>query len=120
MIAFTAERVNTKKNFKTKGKTTMIDLTPVVQTVVMLVSALITCFLIPYIRAKADAEKLAKIQLWVNVAVEAAEQLYSGTGRGKEKKEYVVNFLNQKGFTIDADSIDKLIESAVLKLKLSE
>ena len=98
----------------------MIDLTPLVQAVVTLAAALITSFLIPFIRSKVTTEKLANIQLWVTVAVEAAEQLYSGSGRGAEKKAYVVEFLNSKGFTLDTDSIDKLIESAVLELKLTE
>ena len=54
--------------------------------------------------------------MWVTVAVEAAEQLYVGSGRGAEKKAYVVQFLQEKGFTLDPDSLDKLIEAAVFNL----
>lgn len=43
-------------------------------------------------------------------------QLYVGSGRGAEKKAYVVQFLQEKGFTIDPDSLDKLIEAAVFNL----
>ena len=39
-----------------------------------------------------------------------------GSGRGAEKKAYVVQFLQEKGFTIDPDSLDKLIEAAVFNL----
>ena len=46
----------------------------------------------------------------------AAEQLYTGSGRGAEKKAYVVEFLNSKGFKIDAETLDKLIEAAVFNL----
>ena len=53
------------------------------------------------------------------MAVEAAEMIYVGTGRGEEKKAYVVQYLNSKGYTLDADSINNLIESAVLALKNS-
>ena len=53
----------------------------------------------------------------MKVAVEAAEMIYVGTGRGEEKKAYVVQYLNSKGYTLDADSINNLIESAVLELK---
>ena len=52
----------------------------------------------------------------LTVAVEAAEQLYTGSGRGAEKKAYVVEFLNSKGFKIDAETLDKLIEAAVFNL----
>lgn len=55
-------------------------------------------------------------RMWVTVAVEAAEQLYTGSGRGAEKKAYVVEFLNSKGFKIDAETLDKLIEAAVFNL----
>ncbi|MBS6833541.1 MAG: hypothetical protein KH216_12100, partial [Clostridiales bacterium] len=36
--------------------------------------------------------------------------------RGAEKKAYVVEFLNSKGFKIDAETLDKLIEAAVFNL----
>lgn len=35
---------------------------------------------------------------------------------GKQKKEYVLEYLNKKGFTVDYDTIDNLIENAVLEL----
>lgn len=45
--------------------------------------------------------------------------IYNGTGRGAEKKTYVLNYLNEKGYKLDLDTIDNLIESAVLELKKS-
>ena len=94
----------------------MIDLTPIMEAIIALVVAVITAFVIPWLKGKIDADKLEQIKLWVTVAVEAAEQLYNGTGRGEEKKAYVVKFLQEKGFTIDPDSLDKLIEGAVFNL----
>ena len=44
------------------------------------------------------------------------DRLYTGSGRGAEKKAYVVEFLNSKGFKIDAETLDKLIEAAVFNL----
>ena len=64
----------------------MIDLTPIVEAIVALVAAVITAFVIPWLKGKIDADKLEEIELWVTVAVEAAEQLYVGSGRGAEKK----------------------------------
>ena len=94
----------------------MIDLTPIMEAIIALVVAVITAFVIPWLKGKIDADKLEQIKLWVTVADEAAEQLYNGTGRGEEKKAYVVKFLQEKGFTIDPDSLDKLIEAAVFNL----
>ena len=89
-----------KKAKENKKGFTLAELLIVV-AIIALVVAVITAFVIPWLKGKIDADKLEQIKLWVTVAVEAAEQLYNGTGRGEEKKAYVVKFLQEKGFTID-------------------
>ena len=59
------------------------------------------------------------MQMWVNIGVKAAEMLYVGKGRGEEKKAYVTKFLNSKGYTLDAASIENMIEAAVLEMQNS-
>ena len=98
----------------------MVDLTQIIVAVLTLVISLITAFLIPYLKTKVCAEKLDTIKFWVNIAVEAAEMIYVGTGRGQEKKDYVVQFLNSKGFTLNVTEIENLIEAAVMELKLEQ
>ena len=98
----------------------MIDLTPIITAVLTLIISLISAFLIPYIKAKTTDKQFKTIKLWVQVAVQAAEMLYVGSGRGEEKKKYVLDFLNSKGFTLNTEEIDNLIESAVLELKQAE
>ena len=98
----------------------MVDLTQIIVAVLTLVISLITAFLIPYLKTKVSAEKLDTIKFWVNIAVEAAEMIYVGTGRGQEKKDYVVRFLNSKGFTLNVTEIENLIEAAVMELKLEQ
>ena len=95
----------------------MIDLTPVVNAIIALIAAAISVFLIPWIKEKIEAEKLNQIMGWVTIAVEAAEQIYRESGMGAKKKAYVLDFLAKKGITLDLDSIDAMIESAVLDLK---
>jgi hypothetical protein len=95
----------------------MVDLT---QVIVALLTLAVSAFLIPYIKSKVSAEQLDAIKFWVNIAVEAAEMIYNGTGRGEEKKAYVVKFLNSKGFTLNPEEIDNIIEAAVLELKLEQ
>lgn len=94
----------------------MIDLTPFVIAVLTLIGTLITSMLVPYIRSKTTAQQQETIKMWVDIAVMAAEQLYKGSGRGEEKKQYVITFLEKQGFKIDFDAIDAMIESAVFDL----
>lgn len=53
----------------------MIDLTQFTCAVVSFGFALIVVKVIPYIKNKCDAEKLAQISMWVKFAVDAAEQM---------------------------------------------
>ena len=97
----------------------MTDLTELILAVLTVVFTAISTFLIPYIKRKTTAAQYAEIQKWVTIAVDAAEMIYKGTGRGQEKKEYVLSFLNSKGYKIDTESIENMIEAAVLSLKTS-
>ena len=40
----------------------------------------------------------------------------SAYGRGEEKKQYVLDFLKQKGFKVDEESVINAIEAAVKQL----
>lgn len=97
-----------------------VDLTQITVAILTLVISLVSAFLIPYIKTKVTAEQFATIKLWVQVAVQAAEMLYVGSGRGEEKKQYVLDFLKSKGFTLNMEEIENLIEAAVLELKQSQ
>ena len=90
-----------------------MDITPVVNAVIALAAALVTAFVIPWIKSKTTAAQREEINSWVKIAVTAAEQIYLGAGKGKEKKEYVLKFLEEKNLKIDEESVDLMIESAV-------
>ena len=94
-----------------------INLTPIIEAVFALLAAIVTAFVIPWIKSKLNENQLKELQIWVNAAVAAAEQIFSAPNSGAEKKQYVIEFLKSKGFTVDMDSIDNLIESAVYALK---
>ena len=91
------------------------DVTDIIEAVVVLISALITTFLLPYIKLKLSDEKRQKLIFWIETAVKAAEQIY-GSKTGQQKKEYVVAFLLSKGIVADIDEVTALIESEVYKL----
>ena len=94
-----------------------MNITSVLEAVIVLALTIITTFIIPWLKTKVDAEKLEKITAWVKIAVQAAEQIYNTTGAGEAKKQYVLSFLTDKGYVVDENEIDTLIESAVLELK---
>lgn len=93
-----------------------MDITEIVTLVMRIVLVLITTFLIPWVKKKIDAEKLLEVRKWTMIAVEAAEMIYDGMDMGETKKAFVEEFLKRKGFSLDADEVDKLIEAAVLEM----
>ena len=92
------------------------DVTSVVEAVLALVGAIITCVLVPYIKSKTTAGQQKEINAWVKIAVSAAEQIYKGQGRGEEKKAYVLEWLRERGVTVDEARLDAMIEAAVYEL----
>lgn len=92
-----------------------MDITEIVSAVLTLIVALVSAFLIPMIKAKVSKEKLEKANQLITVAVGAAEQLYNSK-EGQEKKDYVLAYLETQGINIDAETIEVLIENAVLRL----
>jgi len=94
-----------------------MDMTKIIEAIITLLVAVITAFVIPYIKSKLSASELAEIMKWVKIAVEAAEMIYKESGMGKEKKKFVETFLTEHGIKVDLEQLDALIESAVLELK---
>lgn len=92
-----------------------MDYTQIISAVIALISAIVSAFLIPWLKTKIDANKLQTIKTYVEIGVKAAEQLYAATD-GEEKKAYVINFLAEHGIRFDVSTIDQLIEAAVLQL----
>lgn len=92
------------------------DITPIIEAVVAVVCTAVTCILIPYIKSRTSAQQQAEINAWVKIAVSAAEQIYTGSGRGEEKKAYAVKWLRDHGITVDTEKLDAMIEAAVYEL----
>lgn len=98
----------------------MTDITPIITAVIALVSVILTIVVIPYLKTKTTATQQAEIVALIKTAVYAAEQLFKGTGRGEEKKNYVVNYLHSLGIEVDVedvtDNMNVLIEATVKEL----
>ena len=85
-----------------------IDLTPIFQAVIALLAALVTYKLIPWIKSKTTAEQQAQLRAAVHIAVFAAEQIY-GAGHGADKLDYVIKWLENKGYAVDRTEIEAAV-----------
>ena len=94
----------------------MIDITPIIEAVIGLAAALITVFLIPYIKSKTTAEQREDLKDWIELAVKAAEKRYEGAGRGDEKRDFVLEWLEKHNFTVDDETLRLVMEAFVKDL----
>ena len=84
--------------------------------ILSIVSVLITGVLIPLLKQKYSKEKVISVMEAVDIAVKAAEQIYTKTGQGQLKKHYVLMRLNEQGIKISEKELDDMIEASVLEL----
>lgn len=96
-----------------------IDITPIANAAIALIAAIVSVYLIPWIKSKTTNEQRKQFVAWVKIAVSAAEQVYNGPGRGEEKKQYVIEFLKEQGIKFDEASVSNAIEAAVKQLNAS-
>lgn len=80
---------------------------------IMVLGAVVTYKLIPWIKAKTTAEQRKEAEYWIKVAVQIAEQIYKVKGQGMLKKDYVLEWLNKNCIKITAGQADILIDLVV-------
>lgn len=96
-----------------------IDLTPLFEALIGIAVALITGFLIPWIKERYGNEKLEKIRGWVQIAVYAAEKLY-GAGNGDQKLEYAEAYLAQHNIKLDTYELIAMVNAEIKKMEQGE
>ena len=93
----------------------------VLKIVVSICTALITVYVIPYLKSVKEDRKYQNLVEMVEVAVRAAEQTFKESGQGAAKKEEVMNFvaewMQSHGVNISSYQLDNLIEAAVYTMK---
>lgn len=93
----------------------MIDLTSFFEALAALAAALLTAFVIPWLRNRTTDQQRESLRTWAEIAVAAAEQLYR-SNQGQEKKNYVLSFLEGRGYRMDDEAVHLAVEAAVLAL----
>ena len=88
----------------------------IISLLIPVIGAIITGFLIPYLKTKLSSARMDEIARWTTKAVEAAEVLFDVPGSGEEKRDYVVHFIdkmfNSRKEVITRDQIRILLEAA--------
>lgn len=83
----------------------------------------LTRYLVPWIKDKCDADKLAVAEKWAKYAVLKAQQVL-WTESGQNRKAYVTEFLKElliaKNIALSDEQLDILIEAAVKQMKIEE
>lgn len=95
-----------------------MDYTKLIEAVIMLIMAILTTFVIPWLKTKYTQNQLETWMRWVKIAVTAAEQIYTAE-QWSEKKQYVVTYLKDQGIKYNEATINNMIEAAVLELHMS-
>ena len=98
-----------------------LDITLILELIIKLIVALITIFLIPKLKeliaAKVSESDQKKIIRWAELAVQAAEEAErAGLIDKKAKYRYALDFLEKRGVTFDADTMQALIDSSCWEL----
>lgn len=95
----------------------------IVKVVLMVAIFVVTTYLVPWIKAKIGAEKMAAIEKWTKYAVEMAQQVY-WSKPGQDRKAIVTEILKEiltaKNIAISDEQLDILIEAAVKEMKMKE
>ena len=95
----------------------MENITSVITAVIALVGAIITCWLIPYLKSKTTSEQRRNLYDIVTIACRCADQLVKNGVLDKQyRHDHVINYLNSIGITYDVEEVNEMIESVVLSL----
>jgi hypothetical protein len=93
----------------------------IILAIISICGALVTAYVIPFIKSKISSTELNKLFEYVKIAVRCAEQIYT-VEQWQEKKEYVMNYvmniMNEKlHIELSYDQIDTIVEGIVNEVK---
>ena len=97
-----------------------IDLTPILQAILTLIAALITCRFIPWLKSQTTKNQQSILVTAVKIGVDAAEQIYKH-GENQEKINYAIDFaqvyLMSKGYEVNIPTLKATAESICHQMK---
>lgn len=91
-----------------------------INAVLTIMGILLTVYVIPWLKQQIGDDRFARLEDYTEYAVRCAEQIYK-TDQGKEKKQYVYNYVLTKsselGLDLEPPDIDLLVEGLVNLVK---
>ena len=93
-----------------------MDWTAIIGFVITAIFGLVARYLVPWLKAKLGAERLADAVYWVEVFVRGVEQWHKDM-KGPDKLNWVLLQLSSKGIEMDGNELRALIEAAVLEMR---
>lgn len=87
--------------------------------IISIIGALITAYVIPWIKTKISAQDMETITFWVRFAVRCADQLFAPEEWQQKKKyvmSYVVDMARKLKIDLTEQDLNILIEAAVNSL----
>jgi uncharacterized membrane protein (DUF2068 family) len=93
----------------------MIDLTPIINVLILVVATLVSVYFVPWIKSKKTVEQTKDLMAWARIAVKAAQQLYYQLD-GEVRLEHALSVMREAGFNVDTIEVRNAIEAAVLEL----
>lgn len=88
----------------------------IAMAIISIAGALVSAYVIPWIKTKISAQDMETIVFWVRFAVRCADQLFTPE-QWEEKKQYVLAYVidmaSKIGIKLTEQDINVLIEAAV-------
>lgn len=96
-----------------------INLQPLFEAAITVIFAILTRYLVPWIRDKLDDQQQQRLLAAVDVAVYAAEKAY-GSGEGQKKLKYAEEYLKSLGYDLDPFELCIMIDAAIKHMEQLE
>lgn len=100
-----------------------MDITMIFRGGILILAGLFMIFVIPILKGKLNSQQMETLYTIVTHGVHAAEQIYY-SNQGKEKKQYVLDYLREHGYKVDDEALEMefktLIEAAVKELRIEQ
>lgn len=85
-----------------------MDITVILEVIIVIIGFLASRYLIPFLKSQNSYR-------WLKYAIQAAEEQI-GSGNGNKKFEFVKQFMLDKGFKYDDETLEIMIDGLVYEL----
>lgn len=95
-------------------------ITKATECLLTLIVLIVSAYVIPWLKAKVETDKLERLEVFIEQAVRSAEQIYT-PDEWKLKKAYVLSLVNEQvtklGLGLNEAEVDAVIEGIVNYVK---